>query len=52
MGEVNRTLEAASLFGITSGLGLMISAFFVGELGFLAAPAFLMLVPSLLYGTR
>jgi len=50
--ESNRTLEASSLFGIMAGVGLMMPAFFVAELAFLAVPAFAMLVPGLLYGTR
>ena len=48
----NRILEMSSLLGIGASMGLMIPAFFVVELGFLAAPAMAILVPSLLYGTR
>jgi len=47
-----RVLEISSLVGIMGGVGLMLPAFFVAELAFLALPAFAILVPSLLYGTR
>jgi len=50
--ESNRVLEASSLAGIMGGVALMLPAFFVAELAFLALPAFALLVPSLLYGTR
>ena len=50
--DTNPTLEASSVFGIVAGMGLMMPAFFVAELAVLALPAFALLVPSLLYGTR
>lgn len=50
--QSNRLLDASSLLGIVAGMGLMLPAFFVAELAFLAAPAFAVLVPSVLYGTR
>lgn len=50
--QSNPVLEASSLLGIAAGVGLMLPAFFVAELAFLALPAFAVLVPSLLYGTR
>jgi hypothetical protein len=48
----NRVLEASSLLGIVAGFGLMVPTFFIAELGLLALPGFVLLLPSLLYGLR
>ena len=47
-----RTLEASALLGILAGLGMLIPAFLVPEIGFLALPALLLLLPSLLFALR
>ena len=50
--ENERFLEASSLLGITASVGMLMPAFFMAELAFLALPGLALLVPSLLYGTR
>jgi len=48
----SRVLDAATFFGILSGLTLLLVSYFVPESRFLAVPALVMLVPSLIYGMR
>ena len=48
----DRILNAGALAGITTGWGLMVSAFLMPELAVLALPAMLILLPSLLVGLR
>lgn len=50
--ETNRTLEISSVVGIVAGFALMIPAFFVADLAYLAMPGLAVLVPSLLYTAR
>lgn len=45
-------LDASALIGIVAGFAMLLPAFFVPELRFLALPAFVVLVPSLLFGAR
>ena len=45
-------LDASSLLGIAAGMGMLLPAFLVPDLAFLALPAGLVLLPSLLYGTH
>lgn len=52
MEETNRFYEAGSVVGITSGITVMLVAFFMAEVSFLAIPGLTVLVPSLLYATR
>ena len=44
--------DAAPLLGIMAGLALLLPAAVVPELHFLAIPGLVVLVPSLLFGTR
>ena len=46
------TPDETSLLGIAAGTGLLLSAFCLPELRILALPALLVLLPSLLFGTR
>lgn len=48
----DRVLEATSLVGIVAGIGALLPAFFMPEMGFLVAPAFVVLLSGLLYGMR
>lgn len=48
----DQRLDAGSLAGIATGLGMLLPAFLVPELAVLAAPALLVLVPSLIVGFR
>ncbi len=47
-----RVLEVSSLLGIVAAFGVMVPAFFVPDLALLAVPAFVLLIVSLLLGTR
>jgi hypothetical protein len=44
--------DATPLLGIMAGLALLMPAAVVPELGFLALPALVVLLPSLLFGMR
>ncbi len=44
--------EAAPLLGIMAGVGVLMAATCLPELGFLALPGLLVLLPSLLIATR
>lgn len=46
------TLDLATFLGIVLGMGLLIVAYFAPGMRILAAPALLILLPSLLYGMR
>jgi hypothetical protein len=48
----SRALDVTSLVGILAGFGMLVPAIFVPELRFLSVPAFVVLLPSLLIGTR
>ena len=48
----NQTLDVSSVVGMVAGMGLLLPAYVVPDLWFLALPAFLILVPSLLFGMR
>ena len=45
-------LDKATFLGMVLGLGLLVVAYFFPDLRFLAAPALLVLFPSLIYGMR
>lgn len=48
----DRVLDLSSFVGMMAGMGLLFPAYFVPEMRFLALPAFVVLLPSLLYGMR
>jgi len=48
----DQILDVSALAGIVAAIGLMIPAFFLPDLGILAVPAFVLLLASLLCGTR
>ena len=50
--HTNPALGASSLVGIVAGVGLLVPAAFVPGIEALALPAFLVLLPSLLYTLR
>ncbi|MDJ0869343.1 MAG: hypothetical protein QNK03_24780 [Myxococcota bacterium] len=45
----SRVLDLSSVLGIAAGLGLLLASL---DMQFLALPAFVLLVPSLLFGLR
>jgi hypothetical protein len=45
-------LDLASFSGMMLGLALLVVCYFVEDVRFLAVPAVLMLMPSLIYGMR
>jgi hypothetical protein len=47
-----RHRDALALSGMVVGIGMLFPVFFVPELAFLAVPAFLVLVPSLLFAMQ
>ena len=48
----DQVLDVSALVGIVAGTGLMIPAFFMPGMGALAVPAFVLLLASMLWGTR
>lgn len=50
--DEERLVDASALVGIAVGMGLLLPAFVAPEMGLLAVPAFLVLLPSLLFGMR
>ena len=50
--QSDQVLDVTALVGIIAAMGLMIPAFFVSDMGMLAVPAFVLLLGSMLAGTR
>lgn len=48
----DQLLDVTALVGIVAALVSMVPAFFVAEMGALAVPAFVLLLASMLCGTR
>jgi hypothetical protein len=48
----DRVLDATALVGIVAGVGMLLSSFVAPGMQLLAVPAVVILVPSLLAGTR
>jgi len=48
----DQVLDVSALVGIVAAMALMVPAFFVAEMGALAVPAFVLLLASMLCGTR
>ena len=45
-------VDLAALIGIVVGMSMLVPVYAFAEFSFLAGPAFVVLVPSLLYGLR
>jgi len=50
--DTDQALDITALVGIVAAMGLMVPAFFVPGMGMLAVPAFVVLLASMLCGTR
>jgi hypothetical protein len=50
--QSDQILDVSALLGIVAAMGLLVPAFFVPGMGALAVPAFVVLLISMLCGTR
>lgn len=50
--DSDQVLDVSALVGIVTAMGLFVPAFFVPGLDLLAAPALVVLLASMLWGTR
>lgn len=50
--ERMRRTDALAVVGMVAGMAMLFPVFFVPELAFLAVPAFVVLVPSMLLGMQ
>jgi len=48
----DRVLDTTSMVGIMAGFGMLVPAFLVSEMAFLAVPAFVVLLLGMICGTR